>query len=152
MSAICETSQTEMSYRIQTRAIRMVVRRTSLVRLPPLIYLAGPYTKPDPVENTNRMIRIADALLDLGVVPIVPHLTMFWHLVRPRPYDEWLQYDLQVMLRCDAVLRVPGESNGADGEVRVARRLGIPVLYAETAEPNDCTAAVAAWQETPVSQ
>lgn len=31
-----------------------------------LIYLAGPYTEPDSVENTHRKIRIADALLAAG--------------------------------------------------------------------------------------
>ena len=142
MSITCETSQTEVSFCNRKMVIRSTARR---FRLPPLVYLAGPYTKPDPVENTNRMIHIANALLDAGVIPIVPHLTMFWHLLCPRPYEHWLEYDLQVMLRCDVVLRVPGESGGADGEVRAARRAGIPVLYAETYEPGDCTATVAAW-------
>ena len=38
----------------------------------PLVYIAGPYTKPDPVKNTHRMIQIADRLMDLGVVPGTP--------------------------------------------------------------------------------
>ncbi|HEY9757655.1 MAG TPA: DUF4406 domain-containing protein [Oculatellaceae cyanobacterium] len=31
--------------------------------------------------------------------------------------------------RCDAVLRVPGESNGAELDVKVARQLGLKVFY-----------------------
>jgi hypothetical protein len=35
---------------------------------------------------------------------------------------------------CDAVLRIPGESRGADLDVARARRLGLPV-YADVNEP-----------------
>jgi hypothetical protein len=34
---------------------------------------------------------------------------------------------------CDAVLRLPGESTGADQDVAIARQLGLPV-YQELAE------------------
>lgn len=115
------------------------------MKTPSLVYVAGPYTKPDPVENTHRMIRIADALLDAGVVPVVPHLTMFWHFLRPRPYEQWLDYDLCVMERCDVVLRVPGESNGADREVYQATRSGQPVIIPASASVEDCVAAVTTW-------
>jgi hypothetical protein len=110
-----------------------------------LIYVAGPYTKPDPVENTHRIIHIADALWDLGVVPVVPHLTLFWHFLRPRTYEEWLHYDLHLMARCDAVLRVPGASNGADGEVSFALAHCQPVIYARTSAIDDCVAAIRDW-------
>jgi hypothetical protein len=98
----------------------------------PFVYLAGPYTKPDPVENTHYTVRIADVLLDVGVIPVVPHLTMFWHAIRPRPYEDWLRYDLEVLARCDVLLRIPGESSGADREVARAEDLGIPVLRPES--------------------
>jgi len=116
-----------------------------MTKTPAVVYIAGPYTRPDPVENTHRMIRIADALLDLGVVPVVPHLTMFWHFLRPRPYEQWLEYDLHVMARCDAVLRVPGLSSGADGEVREAERSGQPVIHPKSASVEDCVSAVKVW-------
>lgn len=96
----------------------------------PLIYLAAPYTNPDPVMNTRTAIRVATLLVDDGrCTPIVPHLTMFWHLVAPRPIEYWYAYDLEVMARCDYVLRLAGESTGADAEVKEAHRLGIPVVY-----------------------
>ncbi len=110
-----------------------------------LVYLAGPYSKPDPVKNTHRMIHIADRLLDLGVVPVVPHLTLFWHLLKPRAYQQWLDYDLQLMARCDVVLRVPGESPGADGEVAEALARGQPVIHARTTRVDDCENAVSHW-------
>ena len=30
---------------------------------------------------------------------------------------------------CDAVLRLPGDSNGADNDVRMAREWGLPIYY-----------------------
>jgi hypothetical protein len=111
----------------------------------PLVYLAGPYTHPDPVANTRRMIKIADALLRLPVTPLVPHLSLLWHLVRPRSYQFWLEYDLQLVARADAVLRVPGRSEGADAEVTHARQLHIPVLHPQSARARDCASAVRDW-------
>jgi nucleoside 2-deoxyribosyltransferase len=114
----------------------------------PLIYLAGPYTEPDPVQNTHRMIRIADALLDAGFVPLIPHLTLAWHLVSPKRYETWLDYDRELLAHCDAVLRVPGDSNGATGETQHADKLGIPVIRPRSASPDDCVAAVLLWFST----
>lgn len=95
----------------------------------PLVYIAAPYTKPDPVENTRAALDVATMLVDTGsITPIVPHLSLFWHLVYPKPVDYWYRYDLEVMARCDAVLRLPGESTGADTEVAMAREQGIPVF------------------------
>lgn len=96
----------------------------------PLVYIAGPYTKPDPVENTHDIMKIADGLLDV-CAPLVPHLTLFWHVISPKPYREWLDLDLEYLARCDAMLRIPGESSGADAEVVYAEEHGIPVFYNE---------------------
>lgn len=94
-----------------------------------LVYVAGPYTNPDPVINVQRACEYGTLVQNAGHVPLVPHLTMLWHLVSPRPYEHWLAYDVELMLRCDAVLRFPGASSGADAEVKEARAVGIPVVY-----------------------
>lgn len=95
----------------------------------PLVYVAGPYSS-DPPHNTRRAIAVGTRLIQEGVVaPIIPHLTMLWDMLTPMPYDEWLAYDRDVLVRCDAVLRLPGESSGADTEVALADELGIPVFY-----------------------
>lgn len=96
----------------------------------PVVYLAGPYSKPDPVQNMHDAIKLADRLLDV-CVPMVPHLTGTWHLVSPKPYEQWLALDLALMARCDAVFRFGGESAGADGEAREAVRIGLPVFFYE---------------------
>ncbi len=96
----------------------------------PLVYIAGPYTNPDPVENIHRAVVVADSILDV-CWPVVPHLTGTWHMISPKPYDFWLAIDLELMKRCDAVYRYPGASSGADAEVIAAVNAGLPVVYTE---------------------
>lgn len=93
------------------------------------IYVAGPYTLGDVAQNVATAIKAGDDLLDLGYVPFVPHLTHFWHMLRPRLYPEWVRYDLQWLPFCDGLLRLPGDSDGADREVQKATELGIPVFF-----------------------
>lgn len=94
-----------------------------------LVYVAGPYTKGDVARNVATAIEAAETLLNLGHTPFVPHLTHFWHLLYPHPYETWLAYDNVWLMQCDAVLRLPGESAGADAEVCLAVKLGIPVFH-----------------------
>jgi len=93
------------------------------------IYVAGPYTNGDTAINVKAAISTANELADLGFAPYVPHFTHFWHMVFPRPYEFWLQLDNEYLLCCDAVLRIPGFSNGADKEVELAIEKNIPVYY-----------------------
>ncbi len=93
------------------------------------VYIAGPYTRPEPVENVRRAIAVADELLAAGHLPYLPHLTMLWNLVAPKPVAAWYDYDLRWLPACDCVLRIPGESTGADAEVAEAERLGIPIYH-----------------------
>ncbi|MFV0444101.1 MAG: DUF4406 domain-containing protein [Planctomycetaceae bacterium] len=111
----------------------------------PLIYVAAPYSEPDPVENTHAVIKVADALLDAGFTPLVPHLTLAWHLVSPKSYDTWMAYDHHLLARCDAVLRVPGYSNGATRETQFADDLGSPVIRPRSSDATDCVSAVTTW-------
>lgn len=100
----------------------------------PLVYVAAPYTRPDPVENTHLLIAEVNQIAEEGIVtPIAPHLTLLWHLVRPQPLEFWYAYDLAIVARCDAVLRLPGDSTGADEEVRFADERGIPVFFDRSA-------------------
>lgn len=93
------------------------------------IYVSGPYTKGDPATNTRDALEAGTIILNAGHIPIVPHLSHFWHFLFPRAYEEWMQYDFELIQKCDILLRLPGDSNGADREVRVAAQLGIPVIF-----------------------
>lgn len=97
----------------------------------PLVYIAAPYSS-NPVVNTHDAITIAERLHGTELVTAyVPHLNLAWDLVRPHPADYWYSYDLAFLVRCDGVLRVPGDSPGADNEVVYALRNHIPVFYDE---------------------
>lgn len=82
----------------------------------PVIYIAGPY-RSDPARNTHRAVMLGTYLLDHGLAwPLIPHLTMLWDAISPRPYEDWLALDLALLERCDGLVRLPGASTGADGE------------------------------------
>jgi hypothetical protein len=89
--------------------------------------VAGRYSAPDPCVNTHAAVVMANRLLDLGYIPVVPHLTHFWHTMTPRPYEDWLRIALAMVERCDALYRLAGHSPGADREVARARECGLPV-------------------------
>lgn len=93
-----------------------------------LIYVAGPYTHPDPVKNTHNAIRVGEKVERLGAAVFIPHLSLVWHLVSPAPIERWYERDLAVLERCDALVRIPGPSTGADAEVARAEELGLPVF------------------------
>lgn len=92
------------------------------------VYIAGPYTHPDPVENTNKAIRVGDYLRELGYTPYIPHLSLLWHMVCPHEPDYWYKYDLEWLAKCDCLLRLSGESWGADQEVNFAFEHRIPIF------------------------
>jgi hypothetical protein len=93
------------------------------------VYIAGPYTKGDVAVNVRNAILAAETLAEIGFAPFIPHLTHFWHMLFSRPYGVWLDLDNQFLPACDALLRIPGESNGADKEVELAQTLGLPIFH-----------------------
>jgi hypothetical protein len=96
------------------------------------VYVASPYTKGDIAVNVRRQIDCADELMNLGFAPFLPLLAHFQHLIHPRPYDNWIAVDLEWIKCCDAMLRLSGESIGADLEVKKAKEWDIPVFTSIT--------------------
>jgi hypothetical protein len=96
------------------------------------VYIASPYTKGDVAVNVRRQLDAANELMDLGFAPFVPLYSHFQHLVHPRPYQDWVDIDLEWVPSCDVLLRLPGESAGADGEVACADRFGLLIVYSIT--------------------
>jgi len=92
------------------------------------IFISGPYTMGDVAVNVKTSMDVADNLIELGFAPFCPHLTHFLHMNHSRPYKKWLEIDIAFLKVCDAVLRIPGESKGADAEVELAKKLKIPVF------------------------
>lgn len=105
----------------------------------PVAYIASPYSKGDVAINVRFQCKIFDQLLTDGrVLPVAPLWSHFQHLLFPRPYEDWIEYDQAMLPRYDCCLRLTVEwvgpsyrasdSTGADAEVAAFRRLGKPVF------------------------
>ena len=101
------------------------------------VYIAGPLSKGDLGINIANAIKAANQVVALGAAAYVPHLTTFWQFLSAAAgeptgfadYDYWLKQDFAWLECCDALLRLPGESVGADMEEQEARRIGIPIFH-----------------------
>lgn len=98
------------------------------------VYVAGPLsggeTLDDGVQlrNVRAAIDAGARLMEAGYAPYVPHLTYYWHERHPHAYEDWIALCLAWVSVADAVLRLPGDSPGADREVALARECGVPVF------------------------
>lgn len=92
------------------------------------VYIASPYTKGDVDQNVRVQIDASHELMNKGFLPFAPLLYHFQGKVHPRPYEDWMKVDFGWLSNCDVVLRLPGESKGADREVELAKLLNIPVF------------------------
>lgn len=106
----------------------MSCRFDSRARAAIRVYIAGPYSGGDVGKNIREAMIAWHRLRNLGFIPFCPHLSHFLHLLIPLEYEDWLLWDLEWLRVCDAVLRLPGESPGADREVLAANDLNIPVF------------------------
>jgi len=94
-----------------------------------MVYIASPYTVGDTAENVGKQLKTADMLMDYKICPVCPLFSHFQDERYPRDYEEWMEIDIEKLRRCDALLRLPGKSKGADREVDFARKHGIDVYY-----------------------
>lgn len=63
--------------------------------------------------------------LDPDIVPIIPHLNIHMEMAFPKQEAYWIKYDLDLLERCDAIIRLPGISIHGDKEVEHAKKLGL---------------------------
>ena len=92
------------------------------------VYVAGPYTQGHMCQNIRNALDVAEKLVAKGLTPFIPHLSHFWHLVHPHEREFWLKYDKEWLRTCDAFIRLPGFSPGADEEEALAKELGLVIL------------------------
>ncbi len=109
-----------------------------------MILIAGPYrsgTGDDPAKmaaNLKHLESAAWPLFQKGHVPMIGEWVALpiWDQAGGKQvgdalYDHVLHPTAHRLLsHCDAVLRLAGESKGADNDVKIARERGIPVYYA----------------------
>jgi hypothetical protein len=106
-----------------------------------LILIAGPYrsgTGDDPDLMARNLARLEEAawpIFRAGHIPMIgewvalPVLRSGGATGVADPLAEQVMYPTaeRLLEHCDAVLRLPGESKGADQDVAIARRRGLPV-------------------------
>ena len=112
---------------------------------PLLILIAGPYRSgtggdPDAIaRNLERLEAAAAPIYALGHVPMIgewvalPILSGIDIVSGDGDGDVMYETARRLLQHCDAVLRLPGESSGADTDVAIARERGIPV-YTDLSE------------------
>ncbi len=110
---------------------------------PMMILIAGPYrsgTGDDPEKMAANLRRLESAswpIFEKGHVPMIGEWVALpiWQEAGGRAvgdplYDRILHPTAGRLLQhCDAVLRLPGASQGADNDVKIARNRGIPVYF-----------------------
>ena len=112
-----------------------------------IILIAGPYrsgTGDDPQKmeaNLQRLEAVAWPIFQSGHIPMIGEWVALptWRVAGGQAVGDALYDDIlhptagRLIERCDAILRLTGESKGADNDVRLAKARGIPV-YTEIDE------------------
>lgn len=106
-----------------------------------VIYVAGPFRSPSThcpghqdhwgiQQNIMRAMALALDVWRLGAAAVCPHGNTFC-FQHSAPDDVWLEGDLEIMRRCDAVIMTPDweRSAGARAERETAIAHGLPVFY-----------------------
>jgi len=99
------------------------------------VYVAGPISNGETqdaatvLQNVHNAIDAAEKLFVAGHTPFLPHLDHWWHARHPHTTAEWLKWDLEWLGLCEALVRLPGVSVGADQEVEFCNGHGIPVYF-----------------------
>lgn len=123
---------------------------------PMLILIAGPYrsgTDGDPqamAANLTRLEAAAWPVFAAGHLPVIGEWIALpvLHSVGKGPTDALAEQVLyptaeRLLAHCDAVLRLPGDSTGADLDVAIARERGLPVYHDTAQIPHRTTQATA---------
>lgn len=116
------------------------------------VYIAGPISKGCMLHNIQQAEEAFFALARAGLAPWCPHWSVYaksavrhevnlsvgpfsfvYASAAAQPpgttHEDWMGVDLPWVRVSDAVLRLPGESVGADAEVVEAVSAGIPVFH-----------------------
>lgn len=101
------------------------------------VYIAGPLSgsglESENVRNAVLAAHRVERMAFGEVAVFLPHITALEHMIDPLPYEDYLRRALAWVEKCDAVLRLPGVSPGADRETGHAGARRIPVFTAEHA-------------------
>lgn len=108
-----------------------------------LILIAGPYrsgTGDDPIlieKNMENLESVALPIFRKGHIPMIgewvanPLIKLAGSKAVGDKFFKEIQYPTahRLLTKCNAVLRIPGASNGADLDVKIAKELGLKIYY-----------------------
>lgn len=99
----------------------------------PRVYVAGPvHGSGTQAGNIANAIRAAEQLCRAGCIPFVPHLWFMWEVTLAfmgrNDQEHWMELDITWLRQCHALVRLEGDSPGADREEAFARECGIPIF------------------------
>jgi len=110
---------------------------------PMMILIAGPYrsgTGDDPAlmaQNLARLESVSYQIFRAGHIPMIGEWVALpiWKNAGGTKVGDALYQEIlhptagRLLQHCQAVLRLEGESKGADNDVRIARERGLPVYF-----------------------
>lgn len=108
-----------------------------------MILIAGPYrsgTNDDPgliQKNLDNLEAMALPIFRKGHIPMIGEWVALplMHLAGSKEIGDEVWNEIQypaahrLLEKCDAVLRIKGESKGADQDVEIAKKQGLKVFY-----------------------
>lgn len=108
-----------------------------------LILIAGPYrsgTNNDPVlikKNMDRLESVALPIFRKGHIPMIGEWVAnpLIELAGSKEVGDDIFVEIQyptahrLLTKCDAILRIEGDSKGADQDVKIAKELGLEIYY-----------------------
>lgn len=118
---LSEEGQRKMTAVAESRVRFSGVKRRGRIK----VFISSPYRKGGVEKNVQEHLNTFDTLLNYGFAPFAP---LLFHFAKPRRNEDWLDLTREYVTACDVLIRLPGESEGADAEVEYAKSLGIPVV------------------------
>lgn len=108
-----------------------------------MILIAGPYrsgTGNDPKriqENMDRLEAVALPIFRKGHIPMIGEWVAnpLIELAGSKEVGDEIFNEIQyptahrLLTKCDAILRIPGASQGADQDVEIAKKLGLKIYF-----------------------
>jgi len=108
-----------------------------------MILIAGPYrsgTNNDPIlikQNLDKLESVALPIFRKGHVPMIGEWVAnpLIELAGSKEVGDEIFKEIQyptahrLLTKCDAVLRIKGDSKGADQDVKIAKELGLKIFY-----------------------
>ncbi len=114
-----------------------------------VVFVTGPLLdakRGDMPENVMRAHNAGLKLLKAGLIPVVHHSRVFWgnkinrtvsgiflgwtpeSVVIGTEVEEWCEMNMEILRRCDALLRLPGVDVISDREMAEAKYHKIPIF------------------------